>query len=112
MSHTNSDLSDTWDIPILDSVREMFYNMMGACATILKQQKVIAGLEQLCWAAQLQAVALPPQPFLFHDPALQVQPGSGGAGEPAVSDRWNLGMAVGRCAMGPSCTSLAHTLYM
>lgn len=45
MSHTNSDLSDTWDIPTLDPMREMFYTMMGACATILKQRKVVAGFE-------------------------------------------------------------------
>lgn len=96
---------------MLDPTREMFYNVMGACATILKQQKVDADFVQsLCWAAQPQAVALPPQPFLFHDPALQMQPVSGGAREPAVSDRWNPGMAVGWCAVGSCCASLARTL--
>lgn len=38
-------MSDTWDIPMLDPVREMFYNMMAACATIVKQQKVVTGFE-------------------------------------------------------------------
>lgn len=68
----------------------------GACATTLRQEEVVAGFEQsLCWAAQLQAAALPPQPFLHHDPALQMQLVSGGVDEPAVLDRWNPGMAGG-----------------
>lgn len=69
----------------IGSYGETFYNMMGACVTILKQQKVVAGFEQsICCAAELQAVALPPQPFLFHDPALQMQWVSDGAREPAM----------------------------
>lgn len=42
MSHSSSDAFDTWDISILDHIREMGYSLMGACAAALKEQKVVA----------------------------------------------------------------------